>query len=215
MFKFLSKNLRLKIVSQFNFIHFFNLFLFVFKKLKFISMIKMTVKIYHDSTSAHKFRNKITKFKIERLMFFSSKSIKNGQFAFILTEEFGELTVENQILFAKNYETAKKKQNMHENILKSHAAELAREEKKYWNQIKKWTLKKRLWKWKTIVMLFDECFFQFYFFFRSRWNHQIYWKMTVERWFREKMKNSQINRKHWFKKIWHHIRWKKKNWHDQ
>ena len=131
MFKFLSKNLRLKIVSQFNFIHLFNLFLSVFKKLKSISMIKMTVKIYHDSTSAHKFKNKITKFKIERLMFLSSKSIKNEQPAPTLIEEFDELTVENQVLFAKGYETAKKKQSMHENILKFHAAELTRKKKKY------------------------------------------------------------------------------------
>ena len=129
MFKFLSKNLRFKIASQFNFIHFFNLFLFVFKKLKLISMIKMIVKIYHDSASAYKFKNKITKFKIERLMFFSLKLIKNEQFAFILIEKFDELTVENQVLFAKSYETAKKKQSMHENILKFHAAELVREKK--------------------------------------------------------------------------------------
>ena len=163
MFKFLSKNLRLKIVSQFNFIHFFNLLLSASKKLKSIPMIKMTVKIYHDSAPAHKFKNKITKFKIERLMFFLSKSIRNEQSALTLTEEFDELTVENQIFFAEDYETAKKKQNMHENILKFHAAELAREEEKYWNQIKKWALKKKLWEWKTITMLFDECFFQFYF----------------------------------------------------
>ena len=62
-------------------------------------------------------------------MFFSLKSIRNEQSAFILIEKFDELTVENQIFFAKDYETAKKKQNMHENILKFYAVELTREKK--------------------------------------------------------------------------------------
>ena len=55
----------------------------------------MIVKIYHDLTSIHKFKNKITKFKIKRLIFLLSKSIKNEQLAFTLIKEFDELTIKN------------------------------------------------------------------------------------------------------------------------
>ena len=76
IFKFLLKNLRFRIESQLNFIHFFILFRFIFKKFKSIFMIKMIVKIYHDLTSTHKFKNQFTKFKIERLIFFRLNWLK-------------------------------------------------------------------------------------------------------------------------------------------
>ena len=163
MFKFLPEDLRPKIASQFNFIHLPNLPPPAPKKPKPIPMIKVAVGIYHDSAPAHKFRNKTTKSKIGRLVFLSSKPARNGQPAPTLTGEFGELAAESQVLFAEGYETAEKRQSMHGNILKSHAAGLAREEERYWNQVEKWALKRRLWEWETVAMLFDECSSQLYF----------------------------------------------------
>ena len=95
MFKFFSKKLRSKIIFHWNYIRFLMLSLFSFKKQKPYFMIKFVIEICHDSTFFHKFCNKITKTKINRMIYFFSKSIRNELLTFFLTKKFKKLIIEN------------------------------------------------------------------------------------------------------------------------
>ena len=93
-------------------------------------MIKIAVKIYHDSIFSHKFRNKSTKIKMSQFVFLSFKFVKNDQSTFFFSKKFQKFVVKNQMIFFENYDTIEKKMSIHEKIFKFHANAIARLKKK-------------------------------------------------------------------------------------
>ena len=73
IFKFISENFCSQILFQQNYIKFSIMLEKTFKKSKFFLMIKTSIEIYHDETPFYRFKNKITKIKIDKLIFLSFK----------------------------------------------------------------------------------------------------------------------------------------------
>lgn len=80
--------------------------------------------MYHDDVFSHNFRNKIIKIKIERLIYFFSKFNRQGTAALSFIEKFEKIAVENQIVFAENYDDAQKKQSIHEQFIAKHVIKI-------------------------------------------------------------------------------------------